>query len=143
MIKSNHKYRKRYYLPIIFSLLYKQSTYQCQKQTKKDKSTANCVMMQLIFDWLFLHSVDSCHHEMVDVEKNVVSLCLILQVNVSFSSMMNYMLCSQVISMQYLLHISWDFISIIHQNNYDTFNTPLVIDFIFPILDFNWIEIFY
>ena len=63
MIKSNHKYRKRYYLPIIFSLLYKQSTYQCQKQTKKDKSTANCVMMQLIFDWLFLHSMDSCHHD--------------------------------------------------------------------------------
>ena len=94
MIKSNHKYRKRYYLPIIFSLLYKQSTYQCQKQTKKDKSTANCVMMQLIFDWLFLHSMDSCHHEMVDVEKNVVSLCLILQVNVSFCSMMNYMPCS-------------------------------------------------
>ena len=84
MIKSNHKYSKRYYLPIIFSLLYKQSTYQCQKQTKKDKSTANCVMMQLIFDWLFLHSMDSCHHSMVDVEKNVVSLCLILQVNVSF-----------------------------------------------------------
>ena len=65
MIKSNHKYSKRYYLPIIFSLLYKQSTYQCQKQTKKDKSTANCVMMQLIFDWLFLHSMDSCHHPMV------------------------------------------------------------------------------
>ena len=94
MIKSNHKYRKRYYLPIIFSLLYKQSTYQCQKQTKKDKSTANCVMMQLIFDWLFLHSMDSCHHPMVDAEKNVVSLCLILQVNVSFCSMMNYMPCS-------------------------------------------------